>query len=446
MNCKAGLGGMGAACPEIGRSTMAESFANVGIDPGKYKGMAAVVDEHGKTASGPLRFCPTCEGIARLLSGVSNCAPGVELRFYIEACGWLWYAPAAILQELGYKVYLVNPAYTKAQRKMSSPGAKSDFRDAQALARAPFNMGDRAEHIADVPVGIRLNLQNLCRHRLSLRQDATAIQLRLIAWLGLTSPGLTAIIGTDLSEMDQSIIAQYPVISEMAGQDEETVQAFLTECANGRAVDPALAQELMGLAAEAYTPRDLDPKCIAIQVEIELARLELLQQQIARLDREIASLLKLCDPHGYAQTLPGFGPVIAAILVAEAGVDVSRFEDAAHFASWTGMVARAFGSSGKHVQGLPMTKAGRSDVKWALYMAAKTASTRDPLLKDFYDRLRADGKCHQEALVAVGHKLARWYWAIMNEQRPFERREPETQQPLAEPTPSEAENQQSVCA
>ena len=87
-------------------------------------------------------------------------------------------------------------------------------------------------------------------------------------------------------------------------------------------------------------------------------------------------------------------------------------------------MGRAAGSNGKQQGGLPITKAGRSIVKWALHMAATVAVMRDPELKAFYDRLRAKGKHHNVAVTAVANKLARMYWAVMTEQRPFETRSP----------------------
>lgn len=406
---------------------------NVGMDPSKRECVAAVVDSSGVELGKAIRCLPTCSGMARLLSQVWDRAPGAELHFYIEASGWHWYAPAAMLRELGHSVCLINPSYTKAQRKMSSRHAKSDAADARALARAPFNMGQKANHPADIPDGDRLNLQLLVRQRFVRVQAATGIKLRVIAWLGLTTPGLTDVVGTDLSKADRALVSQYPVIAALSSQGKQSVQEFLHTCSDDEAFVLELEEKLVSLGNEAYSPQGLDNSLVARQIEMELEHLALIEKHVAELDKSIDALMARCDPEGLARTLPGVGPVVAAILVAEAGTDVSRFPDAARFASWTGLVGRSHGSSGKHVEGLPITKAGRADVKWALYMAAKTAAQRDPQLKDLYDRLRAKDKSHHAALVAVGHKLARWYWAIMTERRPFEPRQPHPEQ-LAEAT------------
>jgi len=400
------------------------TMLNVGIDPAQNSCVAKIVDHHGNALGKALHFTPDRSGVAGLVRRVQERAPGAHCRYLVESSGYLWYAPSALLRECDQSVSLINPSYTKAQRKSSSRYAKSDARDAEAIARAPFNMGEKAYHPADIPEGPRLNLRLLCRHRHTLQQDATAIKLRLLAWLGLTSPGLTAIIGTDLSPADREFIAKYPVVARVLRLGKQRLQDFLERRSEGEA-DEATVDRLFELAREAYHPKDFDDRLMACQVTMELERLALLETQIAALDKQIAKLLPECDPQGLARSLPGFGAVVAPIMVAEAGTDVSRFPAVDRFASWTGLVARANGTAGKQQAGLPITKAGRSIVKWALHMAANAAIAHDPELRELYDRLRAKGRHHNAALTAVAHKLARIYWAVMTEQRPFQKRPPQ---------------------
>lgn len=401
---------------------------HIGIDPaGKYS-VAKLVTQDGVALPGVVRFRPDRSGVAGLLQAVREKAPGAECHFFVEASGTYWYAPCAQLRDCGQVVHLINTSYVKAQRRASSRYAKSDAKDAEALARAPLNMGEKAYHPADIPEGPRLNLRLLCRQRHTLQEDATAIKLRVLAWLGLSTPGLTEVLGSDLSAMDRDFIRRYPVVARILKLGPAPLQQFLERRSDGD-LDPDLVQELFALAREAYQPQEFDDQLFAMQIGFELDRLELLEQQIAKLDIEMDKLYHVCDPEGLARSLPGFGKVIAPILVAEAGADLSRFPTVDQFASWTGLVARASGSAGKQQEGLPMTKAGRSIVKWALHMAATMAIRTDPELRAFYDKLKGKGKHHNAAITAVAHKLARRYWAVMTEQRPYVKREPAPQMP-----------------
>lgn len=390
----------------------------IGIDPAAHECVAVVVDDLGEVHGRSIHFAPDRPGVTRLLQRVHALAPGVPCHFFVESSAYLWYSTAGLLHEAQEPVHLLTPFYTKAQRRCSSPRAKGDAADAEALARVVFSRGEKAMHPADIPEGPRLNLRLLGRQRATLQQEATAIKLRLLAWLGLTSPGLTQLLGNGFDEFKRQYICRYPVIGKLLTTRRQSLEGFARKHAEGTVSEQEI-DELYALAQRAYSPRDLDDKLVAMQFELELQRLALLEKQIQRLDKQIAKLLPQLDPQGLAQSLPGFGPLVSAIMVAEAGTDLSRFPTQRQFCSWTGMVGRASGTGGKHLDGLPLTKAGRGIVKWALYMAANAAIHKDPQLRALYDRLRAKQKHHNAALCAVAHQLARIYWAVMSRQTPF---------------------------
>lgn len=72
-------------------------------------------------------------------------------------------------------------------------------------------------------------------------------------------------------------------------------------------------------------------------------------------------------------------------------------------ASMAGLAPWNF-DSGK-IKGQRHIRGGRADVRKALYMASLTASRCNPGFKAFYERLRANGKHHKKALIAVMRKL-----------------------------------------
>lgn len=60
--------------------------------------------------------------------------------------------------------------------------------------------------------------------------------------------------------------------------------------------------------------------------------------------------------------------------------------------------------SGK-MQGKRFIQGGRAQVRRVLYMAAIVATRHNPVLRDFYQRLRSEGKAGKVAVVAVARKL-----------------------------------------
>jgi transposase len=67
----------------------------------------------------------------------------------------------------------------------------------------------------------------------------------------------------------------------------------------------------------------------------------------------------------------------------------------------------------RHIQG------GRAPLRQALYMAAQTGYRCNPILKPFYDQLRAKGKAHKLAIIACIGKLVSIMNAIIKTGKPF---------------------------
>lgn len=165
---------------------------------------------------------------------------------------------------------------------------------------------------------------------------------------------------------------------------------------------PAPVESLFGPKGRAFLNEVVLPELDRWEVDGQLARLDLLEEQIKELDREIRQRVK-ADPVALAlETIPGIGPFIALLLVAEIG-DLGRFPTAKHLASYAGLVPSLYASA-EHRWGGPITKQGSSLLRWALVQAAHTAA-RSPRFANFYERQRerhGTGK----AVVALARKLA----------------------------------------
>src|SRR5205823_5944111 len=76
----------------------------------------------------------------------------------------------------------------------------------------------------------------------------------------------------------------------------------------------------------------------AVMVRSLLAHIDFMDAAIADLDSDIDRLMApFVDARDRLDTIPGVGKRCAEIIVAEIGVDVSRFPTPAHLASWAGL-------------------------------------------------------------------------------------------------------------
>ena len=108
------------------------------------------------------------------------------------------------------------------------------------------------------------------------------------------------------------------------------------------------------------------------------------------------------DPLAQPTTsIKGIGPVTQATLAV--GLPELGHVDGKAIAKLVGVAPMARDSG--QWRGRRSTWGGRAEVRRALFMAALSAARYEPRLRDFYLRLRAQGKAAKVALVAVIRKM-----------------------------------------
>ncbi|MCC2671756.1 MAG: transposase, partial [Armatimonadetes bacterium] len=147
----------------------------------------------------------------------------------------------------------------------------------------------------------------------------------------------------------------------------------------------------------------------------QLDHLVSLEGLIAAVSAEIATRLA---PYEAAlqllETIPGVGRRIAEQLVAEIGLDLSRFPTAGHLASWAGMCPGLNESAGKKRSG--KTRKGSRWLRSTLVEAARGgARTRGSYTQAQYGRLAAR-RGSRRAAVAVGHTILTAAYYILRDE------------------------------
>jgi transposase len=115
------------------------------------------------------------------------------------------------------------------------------------------------------------------------------------------------------------------------------------------------------------------------------------------------------------QSVPGVGPMLARTLLGL--VPELGHLDRHQIAALVGVAPLARDSG--TLRGRRTCWGGRPAVRTVLYMAALTAARYNPVLRTFYQRLRAAGKPAKVALTAVARKLLVLLNAILRDQRPW---------------------------
>jgi transposase len=272
-------------------------------------------------------------------------ASGVTIAA-MESTSTYWKAPFYCLEEV-MEVWLLNAAHMKAV-----PGRKTDVKDAEWIAQLLEHGLLRPSFVP--PPDIR-HLRMLTRYRVQLMGDRTRDVTRLGQMLEDASIKLSA-VASSLS----TVSARAMLGAMVAGQRDPTV---LAEMARGRMRGkiPQLREALDGNFTGAH----------ARLVARMLHRLDRVEQALAELDELIA---EACRPWAHQlqllETIPGVGPKVAQVIVAETGGDMSRFPTAAHLAAWAGLAPGVHESAGRR------TPVGvRHGNKWLTAMLVEAAGS-----------------------------------------------------------------------
>ena len=123
-------------------------------------------------------------------------------------------------------------------------------------------------------------------------------------------------------------------------------------------------------------------RAYALRVASLRTLLAVYDQEIAALGREVAHALAGDIGYLALQAIPGVGPVLAAIFVAEIG-DVRRFAGAPQLCCWAGLTPR-HRESDTTVRRGPITKQGPRLVRWAATEAVQRLPGESKQAADFH--------------------------------------------------------------
>jgi transposase len=312
----------------------------------------------------------------------------------MEATGVYW-KPVYYLLEDDFKCWLLNARHLK-----NVPGRKTDAQDAEWICQLLEHGLVRPSFVP--PKEIR-ELRNLTRYRKAQIEERTREVQRLEkvlqdAGIKLSSVA-TRVLGASGRAMLEALI------------DGTTDPEVLAELARGRLRSkiPALKEALEGRFSSHH----------ALMAGRILSHIDYLDESIGELSAEIERVIApFSDEVELLDTIPGVDRRTAEVLIAEIGVDMSRFPTHSHLASWAGMCPGNDESAGKRRSG--KTRKGSKWLRSALIGAAHAASrSKGTYLAAQYARLKGRHGS-KKAAVAVGHSILVICYHVLEGEVPYE--------------------------
>lgn len=385
-----------------------------GVDIAKVDHVIGAVDETGAEAARPMKFKNSEAGFERCIAWLESVAESEDDVFVgMEATGHYWKACFAYLMAAGYRVCVVNPMQVHAMRKLKSlSGVKNDRIDSWLIAET-LRQGDYDEtRLATDEVQA---LKQLTRYHQGLKQELAAVKTQAICVLDAYFPEYAALFSDMFGAASLKVLAECPTPSEVARKRASSIAKLLSEGSRGRLGDAKAAE--VKAAAKSSVGIRLGEEAASFQIRTMVSQVEFLNATIAKVEKEVASLLAKVEPD--ITTIPGVSTTTGAQIVAEIG-DVKRFRNAASIVKYAGLNSGVDESGKYSAEGVPITKHGSPYLRRSLWLAANRARQYDPRLKEYYDKLRRKGKPHRVAVTAVARKLCHVVYAVMRDGKPYD--------------------------
>jgi transposase len=383
----------------------------VGVDVGKEFHWAQVLDASGR----------------QLLSRKVENDEADILELIDEALSSAEKVVWAVDQPGGSAALLLGLLWERNQRVLYVPGlsverardtyrgeSKTDARDARVIADQARMRPDLEELEAGEQEIAELQLL------LARRRDLITDQGRIITPLreALLSlfPALERAL--DLNGKGPLILlTHYQTPAQLRRAGHKRVATYL----RNRSVKGSDKVAYKALSAARSQSVSLPAQEVASRIVAELAAEVLaLKERIESIDEEIGRRFFARPGARILISLPGMGPILGAEFLVCVG-DISAFESADRLAAYAGLVPAAR-DSGKRVGNHRRMRGGNKTLKRVFYQSAFASLRGSPESRTFYDRKRAEGKRHTQALIALARRRVNVVWAMLRDGTTYETR------------------------
>lgn len=351
-------------------------------------------------------------GFNLLLSELEKLSsPDNKIHIGLEATGVYGDNLTEFLMRKGFEATTFNPLIIKKSFQATTMRkTKTDKVDARFIAHHLAKSEQKPDAIALYHTS---ELKSLCRRRFLLVKQRSQEKNRINALITRLFPEYKDFFSDLFISTSVAILTKWPTAKDIASANLRALSSLMSKTSRGRFSTPK-ARELKELAKNSIGTYSF---ALALELQLSLEHISLLEQHILRYDNEIKKIMLEID-HPII-TIPGIGFTIGAIILAEYGA-ISNFHSPAALLSFAGLEPSVNESGKFRASSGTMVKRGSPYLRWALHYAAGCCSRFCPVFNSYLNKKLSEGKHYNVALSHVAKKLLRVIFSLSRKNIPFD--------------------------
>lgn len=373
----------------------------VGIDISKYKHDCCIISAADQRVISKFTFKNDKSGFEQLLISLTSLSIPDDIKIGFESTAHYALNLELFLENAHHSFMEVNPVLIKEYKKSTSlRRTKTDSVDCESIARwlmtveyKPHSKGFYHAY----------SLKSLSRLRDKLIRQRSFYLVKITNVLDHTFPEFKPFFNERLSKTALYLLENYGSAEKMARMNSASYDK-LRSLSRGK-FSP---QQFLKLKELASNTVGVNNSIFDVELNSLLALYQSLVKEIDTLEKEIRKLIEAVHPH--YMSVPGIGPLSAAVIYSEYG-DISNFSNPGQMLAFAG-IEPGVNDSGTESHGGRMVKRGSSQLRYTLINCCLPLIRFDMTFAAYYAKKRGEGKPHRVAIIHVAKKLIRVIYAL----------------------------------
>lgn len=373
----------------------------VGIDISKYKHDCCIISAADQKVVSRFVFTNDKQGFEQLNLTFNSLSSSEDIRIGFESTAHYALNLELFLENAHQSFMEINPVLIKEYKKSTTlRRTKTDSVDCESIARWLMTVEYKTHSKGFYHA---YSLKSLTRLRDRLIRQRSFYLVKITNLLDHTFPEFKPFFNGRFSKTSLYLLENY-------GSSEKMARMNSTSYENLRSISKGKfsPQQFLKLKELAINTVGVNNSIFDIELTSLLTLYKTLVKEINNLELEINKLIVEVHPH--YMSIPGIGPMSAAVIYSEYG-DISNFSNPGQMLAFAG-IEPGINDSGTESHRGRMVKHGSSQLRYVLLNCCIPLIRFDMTFAAYYAKKRAEGKKHRVAITHVAKKLIRVIYAL----------------------------------